>query len=594
MKSIRVSLIVYFLALLGVAWAAVSWFAYDSATQNLRAKQDANRDLLKKEYDERCHQEKEHLDDRLLAKASIVAHYMQTQIQWEQTALARTVLLGITSEGQAHLSALLWMYQSSTARYPGTPFIPTVTRKLVTQIKIKDNELPSEPREGDGPFPAEYFQIDSDVGVPWPPVPPGGHALFKPDTFDPNRLIESKLDDVVMPSGKTVRRLQLKFSPTRQQFSLPRRRGPSTNASTSDSTRPERPPVQPGAPWFVIHCALEPIQRDNRIAALKLEYGQLLADQDEMAHNELARLRRTLLLIGLGAFSATALGGYLLVGFGLSPLKRLSEAVSQVSPRDFKLPLNDDSMLGTELAPVADHLRQTLEQLRSAFEREKQAAADISHELRTPVASLLAMLDVALRKPRTADEYRQTLVECRAVGGQMRQLVERLMALARLDAGSDHVRPTEFDIGELVGEVTTMVKPLAGERGVDLRVNCPEDVTWKTDPDKLREILVNLLHNAIQYNRPNGSIDVTAATENGWLDLRVRDTGIGIDAKTSERIFERFYRADPSRNESGLHAGLGLSIVKGYVRLLGGTISVESQAGKGSTFLVRLPKNLAA
>jgi signal transduction histidine kinase len=327
---------------------------------------------------------------------------------------------------------------------------------------------------------------------------------------------------------------------------------------------------------------------------LKAEYLQSLNEQDEKARTELARLRTALLLIGLGAFSATALGGYLLVGFGLAPLKKLSDAVSRVSPRDFKLPLEDDAALGAELAPVADRLRETLDQLRRAFEREKQAAADISHELRTPVASLLATLDVALRKPRAADEYRQTLVDCRAIGSQMRHLVERLMALARLDAGSDQVRPAEIDVGELVGEVTTMVKPLAGQRGVNLHVSCPDDVTWKTDPDKLREILVNLLHNAIQYNRPNGSIDVSAATENGWLDLRVRDTGIGIAPEKSERIFERFYRADPARNDSGLHAGLGLSIVKGYVGLLGGTITVESQAGKGSTFLVRLPKNLAA
>src|SRR5262249_16253625 len=151
-------------------------------------------------------------------------------------------------------------------------------------------------------------------------------------------------------------------------------------------------------------------------------------------------------------------------------------------------------------APIADRLRETLDQLRRVFEREKQAAADISHELRTPVASLLATLDVALRKPRTADEYRQTLVDCRPVRGQMRQLVERIMALARLDAGSDHIRMTEIDVGELVGDVATMVNPLAAERGLTLHTHCAESQLCRTDPDKLREILVNLLHNAIQYN----------------------------------------------------------------------------------------------
>ena len=107
MKSIRVSLIVYFLLLLGCAWAASSWLVYDFAAQNLRAKQDVQRDLLQKEFDERCHQEKEILDDRLAAKASVVAHYMQTQIQWEQARLSQSVSLGLMSESQGHLLAPL-------------------------------------------------------------------------------------------------------------------------------------------------------------------------------------------------------------------------------------------------------------------------------------------------------------------------------------------------------------------------------------------------------------------------------------------------------------------------------------------------------
>jgi signal transduction histidine kinase len=114
-------------------------------------------------------------------------------------------------------------------------------------------------------------------------------------------------------------------------------------------------------------------------------------------------------------------------------------------------------------------------------------------------------------------------------------------------------------------------------------------VTWTTDPDKLREVIVNLLHNAIQYNQPAGAVDLSAQADNGWLDLQVHDTGQGIAPEAFGHIFERFYRSDPSRSGSELHAGLGLSIVKGYVGLLGGTITVESQVGQGSTFRVRLP-----
>jgi signal transduction histidine kinase len=109
------------------------------------------------------------------------------------------------------------------------------------------------------------------------------------------------------------------------------------------------------------------------------------------------------------------------------------------------------------------------------------------------------------------------------------------------------------------------------------------------DPAKLREVVTNLLHNAIQYNRPDGSVDLSVSRRNGNLEVEVADTGIGISSEARQHIFERFYRADPSRSTDGLHAGLGLAIVKGYVDLMGGTIAVESTEGKGSTFRVRLP-----
>ncbi len=122
--------------------------------------------------------------------------------------------------------------------------------------------------------------------------------------------------------------------------------------------------------------------------------------------------------------------------------------------------------------------------------------------------------------------------------------------------------------------------------GVD-NGECPTQLT--TDPDKLREVLNNLLHNAIQYNCPAGQIDLTVARDNGHVRLEVRDTGIGIAPEARELIFERFYRADPSRTSDGMNAGLGLAIVKEYVELMGGRIAVNSAPGQGSTFRIELP-----
>jgi signal transduction histidine kinase len=304
-------------------------------------------------------------------------------------------------------------------------------------------------------------------------------------------------------------------------------------------------------------------------------------------------LRRHLILISLSTFAATVVGCSLLVRLGLSPLRRLSEAVGRVSPSDFQLPIND-ATLPVELTPITGRLRVTLNELRKAFEREKHAAADISHELRTPVAALMTTLSVALKKTRSVDEYRQTLQDCQGIGRHLRQLVERVMALARLDSGVDRLRQRTVDLQDLAEQCAALVRPLAAERGIEVRVHCPKPVTWTVDADKLREVIINLMHNAVEYNRPRGAVDLTVQADGDTLDVQVHDTGVGIAPEAVEHVFERFYRADPSRQNSDLHAGLGLSIVKGYVELLGGSVTVSSVGGEGSTFRVRLPQTAPA
>jgi signal transduction histidine kinase len=171
----------------------------------------------------------------------------------------------------------------------------------------------------------------------------------------------------------------------------------------------------------------------------------------------------------------------------------------------------------------------------------------------------------------------------------MSKLVERLLALARLDAGVDKLRPCEVDAAALADQCAALVRPLAEARNLTLNVHRNGPALLTADPDKLREVMTNLLHNAIEYNRPHGNVDLTVERRNGTLHVSVADTGIGIAPEVQSQIFERFYRADPARQATGLHAGLGLSIVKGYIDLMGGSIRVESTQGLGSTFCVDLP-----
>ena len=326
--------------------------------------------------------------------------------------------------------------------------------------------------------------------------------------------------------------------------------------------------------------------RDNRDEELEKQKAETAA--------ALLTLGSHLLTISSVTFAATVLGTWWLVWLGLLPLRRMSDAVSQVSPRDFQLHLGNKP-LPMELRPIAERLSTALDLLKRAFAREKQSTADISHELRTPLAAMLATTELALRKQRGAEQYREFLEECQSSAKQMHQIVERLLTLARLDAGVDRLRLRLVDVAELAEECAAVVRPLAEAQGLKLSVSnpCPapttDSVRLSTDPDKLREVLNNLLHNAIQYNRPQGQIELMVARDNGHVRLEVRDTGIGIAADARDRIFERFYRVDPSRSNDGMNAGLGLALVKEYVDLMGGRIAVESIEGQGSTFRVELP-----
>ncbi|VTR97327.1 integral membrane sensor signal transduction histidine kinase : Histidine kinase OS=Geobacter metallireducens (strain GS-15 / ATCC 53774 / DSM 7210) GN=Gmet_1027 PE=4 SV=1: HisKA: HATPase_c [Gemmata massiliana] len=407
-----------------------------------------------------------------------------------------------------------------------------------------------------------------------------------PAFLEPTEELEPKLEDITDPGLGACRRIVTgtwaNGRPNVFWLVLPTPPTPTT---------PSRFLIQPwrGADMGlrVIVQTIRPYSDlDARLAADQQTRDEQLERVRAETRIELAQFRGRLILIGAGTFAALVLGGWFFVARGLAPLQMLSDAVSQVSEKDFRLPVVAHE-LGRELAPIHARITQTLTLLQRAFEREKQAVADISHELRTPIASLLATIDVALRKPRTPEQYRTTLEECRLISKQLGQLVERIMTLASLDAGNDHTHITRTDAGELAIGCAAVIRPLAAANNLSVAVNTDE-VAVDTDPGKLREVLMNLLHNAVEYNSPNGTIDLAVRREGEAVVFEVRDTGIGMTPEVRERIFERFYRADSSRHATGVHAGLGLAIVKEYVARLNGSIEVESEPGAGTTFRVTL------
>jgi signal transduction histidine kinase len=598
-RSIRLSLIVYFLLLLAAALGASGWLVYRTADEKLNAEQMTNYRLLATQYEDQTTAIKARLDQDLLSQARTVAQLAQVQPQFRRLEVAQFMPVGALSAALAPQGNLLiptWIASGTRS-----PLNLQLLRRLATEIVVVDEELPRDPAVGQ----IEYFQINSE----WSSVPSwrsrslGDHVLpFDPARLSSTQSVDWVFDDVPTPTGTMGRRVQFKVPVTRFRFFRPVGPPPGSNGEGLPPVQmtPGRPPdvraflgrgdrvTESLMPYVVIQCVSETDRRDADLYQLNLaataEMEAVLGEGAETRQ----KLTRRLLLIGAATFLASALGGLLIINMGLRPLRDLGDAVGRISPSDFRLSLPDEP-LPNELEPIERRLRGTLDQLRAAFDREKQAVADISHELRTPVAALLATIDVTLRKPRQAEEYRKALVEARAAGNHLRTLVERLLALARIDAGVVQARIAPCPVAEIVDQVATLIRPLATEKSLTLNVDCRADLVWATDADKVREVLINLLHNAVQYNQPGGRIELAAEIADGRLVLDVRDTGIGIAPDQLPHLFERFYRVDPSREEAALHAGLGLAIVRGYIDLLGGEIRVENNPGGGSVFRVVLP-----
>lgn len=618
MKSIRLSLLVYFLALLGVALGAVSLLVYHTTTQTLLEKEQAAAELIRAQCDERGRKEKLDLDADLNYLAHVLARQAQLEPdrrftdqmrvqwlcweemrRWDERMRRRGVavrpdqrapyLFGVGSLTTAlHPLGGLLLHPLAVAEFQAAPFMP---QGPATEVRLDESEAA---KQVGVPLP-DYFQINSSWGPTYRSASLRGRQLpFDPEEFDANPVYDYKFDEIVIDNGPAVRRVTLKAPPGQLLFMPPRGSGgrfrPATSPNSS-AARPAGPPPRPDLPprpALLIQCAYDLARLDTALTRHAEERDRELRLLKAQTAQSLAFLRNFLLLVSLTTFAAAVAGVFGLVRVGLRPLRRLSEAVSRVSEKDFRLHFDEDQMTA-ELQPIADRLQETLDQLQHAFDREKQAAADISHELRTPVAALLTTIDVALRKPRRPEEYREALEDCRASGQQIGQLVERLLTLARLDAGVDRLRMERVDAVGVAEQCASLVRPLAEARGVSLKLHGKSPAVLDADPAKLREVITNLLHNAIEYNKPNGTVDLTVARHNGTLKVEVSDTGIGIAPEAKAHLFERFFRADPARQAEGLHAGLGLAIVKGYVDLMGGSIRVDSTPGEGTTFCVELP-----
>jgi heavy metal sensor kinase len=293
--------------------------------------------------------------------------------------------------------------------------------------------------------------------------------------------------------------------------------------------------------------------------------------------------------IGLPLVVAVAIaGGYLLMRRALRPVDEITQSAERITSRNLseRLPA---PKTGDEIERLSVGLNRMIERLGESFQHIHRFSADASHELRTPLTILRGELEAAVQQPQITPELRETLGSALEETERLSRIVESLMAIARLDAGEARVERAHFDLGELTNITTDQMRLLAEDKNIALRCEAKQHVRVEGDRSRLKQVIVNLVDNAIKYTPAGGHVGVKVYTSNGFGVLEVNDNGMGIPAEALPHIFERFYRVDKARSRQMGGAGLGLSIIKAIVTAHGGQVKVESVEGKGSRFLVELP-----
>ncbi len=318
--------------------------------------------------------------------------------------------------------------------------------------------------------------------------------------------------------------------------------------------------------------------------AYLVEFGELL-DPVEMM------LNRLFLQLTLGlplAIIIIAGGGYLLVRRALTPVEQITRAAERISQHNLseRLPVTHT---GDELERLSVSLNRMITRLDDAFQNQKRFVADASHDLRTPLTILRGELENFADDARLDFELRDRVGSMLEEVVNLGKIVEQLFTLSRLDDGEAQTEWTRFDLAELAQTTAEQMNLLAVDKDISISCDASQPVSVKGNRVRLKQVVVNLLDNAIKYTSKKGAIQLRVHGVNGHAVLEVKDNGIGIPPDALPHIFERFYRVDKARSADSESAGLGLSIVKSICIAHGAEVEAQSTVGSGSCFRIKLP-----
>jgi heavy metal sensor kinase len=330
-----------------------------------------------------------------------------------------------------------------------------------------------------------------------------------------------------------------------------------------------------------------------------------IASSLEGAEDALNKLFLILIISVPSTLILASLGGQFLAHQALKPVDNITQTARMITSQNLNQRI-DPPKVKDEISRLIETFNEMISRLDQSFRQMKQFSSDASHELKTPLTILKGEVEVMLRKERTSHEYQQTLKSNLEEINRMSRIVEDLLTLSKADTGEIRLNREDINLTEILNEVVAQMDRLAKSKRLHLSAsNHPQDIHLFGDSLRLRELFINLIGNGIKYTEEGGSIRITLQREcpplmrdqsdwregekGGFVKIIVSDTGMGIAKEDQERIFNRFFRVDKARSREQGGSGLGLSICKWIVEAHQGEIKVESELGKGSSFIVKLP-----
>jgi heavy metal sensor kinase len=305
------------------------------------------------------------------------------------------------------------------------------------------------------------------------------------------------------------------------------------------------------------------------------------------------------------ALLVASLGGQFLASKALKPVDHITQTARMITSQNLNQRINPPKVKD-EISRLVETLNEMISRLDRSFRQVKQFSTDASHELKTPLTILKGEVEVALRKERVPHEYEQVLKSNLEEINRMSQIVEDLLLLSRADSGEIRLNKEDMNLNEILNELVAHMNVLAQSKNLRIETsNHHEEIHIFGDPLRIRALFLNLIENGIKYTEEGGSIHIlltkdtlvqdgkqsgrAQGEQEEFVKVIVSDTGIGIAREDQERIFDRFFRVDKARSREQGGSGLGLSICKWIVEAHRGKIEVESELGKGSSFIIKLP-----